>query len=164
MKEFNYEGYVLECYKGKKNTDIHNASTENALLLFKTLLDEALKAKKDVRIISGSLLASFYNELVEKIQQVLNSGTKVDVIVEKDLADINDIENNKFYQKFKHNIISAQPKFKGLPNFIVVGNSAYRFEKNKEAHKAVANFNNPSMGEFLVDMFDNLKRDIKKAS
>ena len=157
-KEFNYEDFVLKCYHKKLDKEIHNASTENALLLFNTLLDKAIRDKEDVRIISQTLLASFYNKLTSKIQTIINNGNTINIIVEQDIDDKN---NNTFYQKLKEYITLARPKFKQLPNFIVVGNNAYRYEENKESHKAIANFNNQSMGEFITDMFDKLSKDIK---
>jgi len=44
-----------------------------------------------------------------------------------------------------------------LPNFIVVGDNAYRYETNKDSIKAVANFNDPEMGKFISKLFTNIK-------
>lgn len=159
MDDFNYKAYVLECYENNKDQDIHNASTENALLLFKTLLKKAFKNKEDVRIISGSLLASFYNELVVPMQDILNNNNSVKIIVE---GDIDDKNNNNFYKSFKDYIVDARVKFKELPNLILVGSNSYRYEEDKNSHKALANFNDKSMGNFMQKVFDDLLIDIKK--
>lgn len=157
MNNLSYEEYVSLCYEKDKNENIHNATTENALLLFKKLLEKADKNKQDVRIVSGGLLASFYNELVEPLRRVINNGNHVQIITE---YDINDIDNNNVYQIFKDKITDARVVFKELPNFIVIGNNAYRYEQDKTSHKAIANFNNPSTGGYLVKLFDQLKNDI----
>lgn len=159
MGGFDYEEYVLECYQKNKDQDIHNASTENALLLFKTLLKKAIKNKEDVRIISGSLLASFYNELITPMQGILNNNNSVNIIVE---GDIDDKEHNGFHKSFKDYIVDARVKFKGLPNFILVGDNSYRYEEDKNSHKALANFNNKSVGSFMQEMFDDLLEKINK--
>jgi hypothetical protein len=41
-KDFDYEEFVIECYNDKKDQEIHNASEENALLLFNKLFRKAL--------------------------------------------------------------------------------------------------------------------------
>lgn len=155
-KEFNYEKWVEECYQKKLNQEIHNASRDNALLLFKTLFDQAIRDGKDVKIISCRLLADFYNDLTDRLETLLEKGNTVSVIVEK---DINDKENNNFYKKCQENLKIAS-NFAGLPNFIVVGDNAFRYETDKNSTKAIANFNDPSMGEFIVDLFNQINADI----
>ena len=164
MKEsFDYGRHVIECYEKGKDLDIHNASEKNALLLFKTLFKKAIKDKKDIKIISNKLLARFYNQLTSEVEEVFNNGNTVKVIVE---TEVDDKDNNKFYQKIKcqkatDNVLSAAKKFKGLPNFIVVGNNAFRYETDKNSTKAIANFNNKSLGECMAGIFDNLSTDIR---
>lgn len=155
-KELNYEDWVKECYQKKLNQEIHNASKVNALLLFKTLFDQAISDEKDVKIISCRLLADFYNNLTDKLEALLEKGNTVTVIVEK---DIDDKENNNFYKKCQKNLKIAS-NFDGLPNFIVVGDNAFRYETDKNSTKAIANFNDPSMGKFIVDLFDQINADI----
>ncbi len=157
MAEFSYEGFIAECYKKKLDKKIHNASEENALLLFKTLLDKAIRDKENVRIVSGKLLARFYNQLTDKIATITGNGNTISVIVEN---DIDDKENNNFYQKLKDSTLLGSKKFSQLPNFIVVGNNSFRYETDKKSTKAIANFNNESMGGFLAGMFDKLSKDI----
>ena len=155
-KEFNYEEFVDDCYENKKNQEIHNASEENALLLFNRLFDKAIRDKEDVRIISSILLARFYNELTNKLKKITESGNTVQVIVEE---EVDDKGNNNFYKQSKSNLKIAS-NFEGLPNFIVVGDNAYRYETDKNSTKAVANFNNKNMGEFIKNLFDKINKDI----
>jgi hypothetical protein len=54
-KDFDYEEFVIECYNDKKDQEIHNASEENALLLFNKLFEKAIRDKEDVKIISNQL-------------------------------------------------------------------------------------------------------------
>jgi hypothetical protein len=100
-KDFDYKKFVRECYEGKKDQEIHNASEENALLLFSTLFDKAIRDKEDVRIISNQLLRRFYNKLTTQLQKVLENGNTVSIIVEK---EIDDQAHNTFYQQSKKNL------------------------------------------------------------
>ncbi|SSC08277.1 hypothetical protein [bacterium endosymbiont of Bathymodiolus sp. 5 South] len=158
-KDFDYEEFVIECYNDKKDQEIHNASEENALLLFNKLFEKAIRDKEDVKIISNQLLKRFYNQLTDKLQQVLKNGNTVSVIVEK---EIDDKEHNTFYQQSEGNLKIAS-NFDELPNFIVVGNNAFRYETDKNSTKAIANFNHESMGAFISNLFDKINNDILPA-
>lgn len=155
-KKFDYEEFVKGCYKNNKDQEIHNASEENALLLFKTLFDKAIRDQKDIKIISQQLLARFYNQLTDRLDRVHANGNSVSVIVED---SINDESNNTFYQQTKKHTKFAS-NFKGLPNFIVVGDNAFRYETDKNSTKAVANFNDEKMGSFISDLFDQINNDV----
>ncbi|SMN00263.1 hypothetical protein SPONN_1527 [uncultured Candidatus Thioglobus sp.] len=155
-KEFDYEKWVEECYTKSLNQEIHNASEKNALLLFERLFDKAIRDKQDVKIISNKLLARFYNQLVGRFEKITKNGNMIQVIVEQEIDDKN---NNNFYQCSKNSIKIAS-NFEGLPNFIVVGDNAYRYETDKNNTKAIANFNDKSMGVFIVDLFDKINNDI----
>lgn len=159
-KEFNYEdwytNWIEKCYKKRLNQEIHNASEENALLLFTKLFDKAIEDEEDVKIISRHLLARFYNQLTDKLQDISKNGNTVSVIVEQ---DIDDEQNNTFCRHLKTNPKIAK-NFKKLPNFIVVGNNAFRYETDKNNTKAIANFNDASMGVFIVNLFDKINADI----
>ncbi len=156
-----YKEWVEKCDKKNLDEDIHNASEDNALFLFQALLNRAIKKKQDVKIISEFLLARFYNKLTNELQTLANNN-KLEVIAEK---EVDNKENNKFYQSIKDKriFLSATKRFRSLPNFIVVGDSAYRYETDRVSTKAIANFNNKSMGEFLIDMFNDIKKDIQEA-
>lgn len=151
-EKFNYQAWVEECYNKKLNQEIDNANKDHAFFLFETLLDKANRDKEDVKIISHQLFADFYERLVDKVQTVIDNGNKVEIIVEKKVNN-----DNVFYNKFKQFIIEASGNFDELPNFIVVGNHAYRYETDKNSIKAVANFNDPGMGEFIKDLFINIQ-------
>jgi sugar-specific transcriptional regulator TrmB len=155
-KEFNYEAWVKECYEEKLDEEIHNASEANALLLFKTLFDKAIRDRENIKIISRQLLARFYNQLTDRLQQVIDNGNTVSVIVEH---DVDNREGNKFYQQLNKTYVKTTSNFEELPNFIVVGNNAFRYESDKNSTKAVANFNNNSMGSFIADLFDKIDKN-----
>jgi sugar-specific transcriptional regulator TrmB len=155
-KEFNYEAWVKECYEEKLDEEIHNASEANALLLFKTLFDKAIRDRENIKIISRQLLARFYNQLTDRLQQVIDNGNTVSVIVEH---DVDNREGNKFYQQLNKTYVKTTSNFEELPNFIVVGNNAFRYETDKNSTKAVANFNNNSMGSFISDLFDKINKN-----
>ncbi len=111
---------------------------------------------RNIKIISNKLSARFYNQLTNKIKPVLKNKNTVEVIVE---SSIDDESNNNFYQQIKKHAKVAS-NFDGLPNFIVVGNSAFRYETDKNSTKAVANFNDDDMGSFLSSLFDKINKDI----
>ncbi len=151
-KEFNYEEWVSECYDKRLNQEIDNANRDHAFFLFQKLLDKAFRDKEDVRIISNQLIASFYEKLIDKIDKVINNGNKVEIIVKTEVE-----KDNAFYAKFKQYISQAYSDFDELPNFIVVGDHAYRHETDSDSTKAIANFNDPEMGEFIKNLFTNIK-------
>jgi sugar-specific transcriptional regulator TrmB len=155
-KEFNYEKWVKECYDEKLDEEIHNASEVNALLLFQTLFDKAIENRENIKIISHQLLARFYNQLTDRLQQVIDNGNTVSVIVE---SAIDNKDENKFYQKLDKQYLKITSNFKELPNFIVVGDNAFRYETDKNSTKAIANFNNKSMGSFIADLFDKINKN-----
>jgi sugar-specific transcriptional regulator TrmB len=155
-KEFNYEKWVKKCYNKKLDEEIHNASEANALLLFQTLFDKAIRDKKNIKIISHQLLERFYNKLTDKLQQVIDNGNTVSVIVE---SAIDNKDKNKFYQKLDKQYLKITSNFEELPNFIVVGDNAFRYETDKNSTKAIANFNNSNMGSFIADLFDKINKN-----
>lgn len=151
-KKFNYEAWVEECYQKKLDQEIDNADRNHALFLFKRLLDKAVRDGEDVKIISHQLFADFYEKLIDRVQAVIDKGNKVDIIVETNVDS-----SNAFYTKFEKFITSAHLSFDELPNLIVVGDHAYRYETDKDSIKAVANFNDPEMGKFIKNLFTNIK-------
>jgi hypothetical protein len=153
-KEFDYEKWVNECYDKKLNQEIDNANKDHAFFLFEKLLDKAYRDKEDVKIISHQLFADFYNELIEKVQKILDNGNKIDIIIE---TEVEDKKKNTFYTTFCKFISKASLNFEGLPNFIVVGEHAYRYETDKDSIKAIANFNDPEMGKFINKLFVDIK-------
>jgi len=153
-KEFNYKEWIDDCYAKKLNQEIDNANQEHAFLLFEKLLDKADRDKEDVKIISHQLFASFYERLIDKVQKIIDNENKVDIIIE---TKVEDDQNNAFYSKFKEFILKASPNFIELPNFIVVGDHAYRYETDKNSIKAIANFNDPEMGKFINKLFEDIK-------
>ncbi len=155
-KEFDYSELVEKCYNDKLNQEIDNANREHALLLFSKLLDKADRDKEDVKIISQQLFANFYEKLIDRVQKVIDNGNNVEIIVETEVE-----KNNAFYDKFKHLVSIASANFAELPNFIVIGDHAYRYETSKDSIKAVANFNDPKMGQFIGELFTNIKAKIK---
>ncbi len=154
-KEFDYKKWVGECYDKKLNQEIDNASRKHAFLLFEKLLDKAYRDGEDVKIISNQLFADFYENLIDKVQKIIDNGNKVEIIVEKEVEN-----GNAFYAKFKQFIQNSSSNFDGLPNFIVVGDHAFRYETDKNSIKAIANFNDKKMGVFISNLFTNIKKQI----
>ena len=46
------------------------------------------------------------------------------------------------------------------PHFIVVGRNRFRLETDHKKSKAVASFNNASVGAYLYDLFDKIVEEI----
>jgi len=156
-KKFNYKDLVDDCYLNKKNQEIDNANKEHAFFLFERLLDKADRDKENVKIISHQLFDSFYKRLIDKVQKVIDNGNTVEIIVE---STVENGDDNAFYAKFKQYVLKASENFDGLPNFIVIGNEAYRYETDKDSIKAIANFNDPTMGKFIDRLFTDIKAQL----
>ena len=153
---------IIEC-RGSKNKrskrDVYNASIKHAAFAIKNLLEVAVEDESPVKIVSGNLKREFYENLTENINNVLNKGITVDLIV---LNNENDIEDNTFVKAIKNSahgkVLLPNEEFGKVtaPHFTLVGKSCYRVETDHAQSKAVICFNNEVIGGFLHDMFNGL--------
>ncbi len=154
---------VERCQKHSLDIDIQNAAWSHALVLFEFLIKEAAENKeKDIRIVAGSLNNEFYNELFLKVEKYLekvkDNQTKISIVILKNEDELTDLRNNKFarfVEKYdKGDICYLNDSSK--PHFVLIGNSSYRFEVDHHHTKAIANFNDESIGKMLEIMYDQL--------
>ena len=157
MEEFR--DIVEECRKGKKNRIIHNASRNHAYILFKNLIEEAKENNEEVRIVSGCLDLSFYDDLVEITRSCLDNGVKFTVLVAG--CDF-ELSSNKFAQLINSHdngtlITNSDISING-PHFIIVGDNKYRLELDDDLSTAIANFNDPVVADSLIEVFSDLSK------
>lgn len=148
---------IKECREKKSDRLIYNASFEHAKELFRALLEEAKIFKLPVKITSGALRLDFYLSLVDDAQKVIDSGAKIELAVLSPESEVN-LKNHPFVELLlKNNCIVRQvtAKKKGM-HFILVGDKRFRFETDHEQTKAVACFNNPTIGKILDAEFSKI--------
>ncbi len=161
MLETDFQKLVENCRKKNLNKDIHNSAWPHALILFKELLTAATEHGENVCIVTGNLKAEFYDQLTDVAQKCLDADLKIELnILEPDA----NVSGNSFAELIKghdRGIFSQATTSDSIhiPHFILVGNKRYRFEVNHAKTKAIANFNNQSMGEALKQLFSSLKKD-----
>lgn len=164
----SFELKVDNCRKNESDELIQNAAWDHAVYLFKNLLEVAAEKKESVRLISGHLNNKFYSELSDVLQKCIDANVKFELIV---LDDEIDEQKNNFLQILQnyHNgevyILPAGYKF-SAPHMLLVGDKAKRFrlETDHSQTKAVASFNNSSVGESLLAIYADVKDMILKTA
>jgi hypothetical protein len=151
-----YEKLIKKHYESLSSEELDNGSIEHAKILVKYLFELALAKQKDVKIISGCLNGAFYNTFADYAKNILNNGNSISLI------SIKKPEAGSFKNTLEHSdnasIVVADSKVDSLPHFILVGDSAYRFENDDILCTAKASFNKPSMGKFLNFLFDDIHK------
>ncbi len=159
-----FKKMVEECRKNESPKTIFNASKDHALVLFQELFTASIEHKEDVKIISGHLDDSFYNDLSIDLESCVGKGMAVEVIVLND----RDLSSNKFAKIIQNSdrcSITQLPTGNKISSahFILVGNSRFRAETDHDQAKAIASFNNPSVGETLTEIFASVKNKISQS-
>ena len=157
----DFEKLVVDCRKNKINREISNSAWSHALILAENLFKAAIDNKEDVRIVTGSLNHKFYDKLIHLMEKCLDK-QKVELIV---LDPESNLDNNEFAQLIDESELGSVIKAGDDSNmkrnhFIIIGNNGYRLELDHEQTTAQANFNNPLLGEFLKNFFNQIKDDI----
>lgn len=153
----NYRDSVKKLRKLK--LEISNPSIEHAGVLMEELLDYAIEEKMPIKLVSGCLKGDFYQSLISKFKKALDKDIHIDVLVECD--EEKNIENKELLSLLKDNAnssITAIPKSDKIINFLLIGNSAYRVETNKEYKTAKGHFDNKIVGGFLEIEFEHYKK------
>ena len=153
----NFEKLVQRCVDNDENHTIFNASLSHAAILFENLLDVADKKKEDVRIFSGCFEKEFYESLKGKVVKLLNSGVKVHLVSDCEKKDLEENEFIKTVSDHKNGTIKNLSEQKGIPHFILVGDSRYRVELDDSLKTARANFNDSSTGNMLLGLYNKLR-------
>ncbi len=159
MSESAFKEKVDRCKKENLPDLIDNAAWDHALYLFNSLLDVAADKKEKIRIISGTLNDKFYGKLLEKFKKAKRAGSEIEVLVTSPDANLDD---NTFAKWVDTNgkLIHAKDESIPVPHMLVIGEQGQRFrlETDHSQTKAVASFNNPYMGEIVLDMYKNAKK------
>lgn len=146
----DFEKLVKKYYDNNSNEQISNGSMEHAKILVGYLFLYAKEKSKNVKIITGTLEKDFYNLFTPSIKDILNNN-KVSIISENTCVDsdfkraIEDSSNGSIIENNKNS----------LPHFILVGNAAYRLETDDNIKLAIASFNRPNIGKFLLEIFNS---------
>lgn len=153
MKDF--EDIVKKHYPNSSET-ISNGSLEHAKILAKYLFLYAKEKGQDVRIITGVLDKDFYRIFSTTIKEILINN-KVSIISENNYceSEFSNAVNNSDNGSIK--VISKHDKIESLPHFILVGDCAYRLETDDNLKLAIASFNRPGVGKFLLDIFNRIQ-------
>lgn len=142
--------------KSLENHTIFNASVDHAVVLFKNLLTVAARDSQPVRIFSGCFDPLVYDRLLEDIRKVKQANVDISLVSE---CAREQLSSNAFVAEVegcrRSNVRSLGDQL-GLPHFIIVGDRSYRIETDDALKSARANFNDPSIGATLNDIFRNL--------
>lgn len=161
MKKSEFELKVDRCRKDGSSELIDNAAWSHAIYLFKNLLEEAADKKEDVRLVTGSLNNEFYSSLKTPLTKCIDAEVGIEVIVLDGNADL---ENNYFsdvVKNYSNGEVLKTPDGYALDasHMLLVGNNAERFrlETDHAQTKAIASFNNSSMGKTLLSVYNDIK-------
>lgn len=161
-KKTEFEKLVEKNYKGRTTERISNGSLEHAKILVKYLFRLAIEEKQDVKIMTGSLQADFYDNFSAEAKNLLNQGNRISVI------SLCQPKCGRFFDAVKENprgsIAIAGEKMESIPHFVLVGNSAYRLETDDYRKSAIGVFNNTDVGSFLAEMFDETQNEIQQVA
>ncbi len=156
---------VRQYQEQEVNRAIEHASLSHTVEVLRNLFRLAAKQGEPVRIVTGCLNASFYNELTDELSQYLASDqAAIEIIVLNPEADL---YGNEFAAavissgKGKISQVTKGGYLATHPHFLLVGSRAYRYETDHEQTKAVANFNNPDIGSLLNRLFDGLAKRVE---
>lgn len=145
---------------------ISNGSTDHAAVL----MSEMFRRQKGGKayIFTGSLNPLLYcrEEVLRSIKEFLESGGKIDIIVQNEPektsdASLNGSSDDGLFAKIKssgfHDRLSirrAPSSLECIPyHFAVIGDKSFRFEPEKNKHEAFASFNRKEMAQTLVGKF-----------
>lgn len=132
-----------------------NDSLSHAAVLFHNILQAAIDSKLDVKIVSGSLMKQFYDQFVDKLN-ILLATNKVDVVLLD--VDEDELRDNKFFEAVSKSDQGSIFRSSGIhSHFILAGDRIYRFETDHLVGEAIANFNDVTMGKWLLTQFDLLR-------
>ena len=158
-----FRDIVDQCYKKDLNRVIPNSAISHAAYLTYKLLKSAVKHKRrHVRIISGQLDKSVYNQLEGVLEECQKANVKMQVVV---LEGVDDPQENLFYKSLLgyDNADCYEPTNAneiaiagGTPHMLLVGNHSFRYETDTQTHRARANFKNPGFVKILNEYFDGL--------
>lgn len=158
----SYRKKIEKYYNERKGeiVEFDNSSTEHATVVTEYLFKYAIESKQDIKIFTGKLSASFYNQFQEQARTLLKT-QRISIVCEKtcEQGEFQDlIEGNERGSILNMNVA----KNIGVSHFILAGGSAYRDEKSDALKTAKASFNGKMRGSFLSVLFDYIKNNVNK--
>ncbi|MGV6839306.1 MAG: hypothetical protein ACWA40_03845 [Planktomarina sp.] len=154
-----YETQVEQARKSKSADILENLAMGHAKVVVLNLFQYAVDHKVDVKIISGTLNEECYDApVVQLAKKVLLNENRIDVLLTE--AD-DDIHENAFAQLLNGNPNATLRSIQSdVPHFIVVGETAFRLEKDHDKVEAFLSFNHPETAKILSSRFDELARPL----
>lgn len=144
-----------------RRQQVRNSTVAHAKILGRALLARAARQKHDVRIVSGTLIQVFWNDMVPAARNVLRRGARITCIVLNQSGFEQD--GNEFYELLTGNefrlsckVIFLNKNVMDEPHFILVGESGYRYERENRIETALGDFNDPMICNYLRAVFDRL--------
>ena len=162
----SFERIVQDYAENDSPHVIENASIDHALVLIGRLFETARRHKEEVRIVSGRLLKSFYQNLIDSARKVLDDGVQVSVVVLSN--DDSQLNGNGFYDllnRHKNGRVDVLDRdAESMPHFVVVGERRYRVEVDDKRKKAFAAFNDDTIAPVLVGIHAKLQETASGAA
>lgn len=150
----DYEKLVYKHFISSSSAEIDNGSIDHAKVVVEYLFRLAGKKGLSVKIVTDCLEKEFYDAFAGPIKEILNTN-KVSII------SLNEPEEGSFKEIVSSSgngsIKIANEEYEALPNFILIGDSAYRLETNHLFKKAKASFNRKHKGQFLNSIFHDIE-------
>ncbi|MDX8384077.1 MAG: hypothetical protein R8M45_08345, partial [Ghiorsea sp.] len=156
------EAYEMEIERLVQSMDgetITNCSTSHAISLLTKMFNHA---SQSIRIFSGNLdFGAYRNEgLLIAMRDFLNSGKKLEIIIENDLDGKSDIADMIRTHKDKVSLLKLDgSKLESEPtfHFTLMDECSYRFEGDKTKHAAIAAFGDIKFAKKLDTAFTALR-------
>ena len=155
---------VEKCRENELPNLIENASTEHAATLFENLFRIAKDKQEAIKIVSGHLNPSFYDKFSSHISDCMQAGCNVEVIIlnqqQKDFLDTHSFAATIKSKGGAVFVANESTDTNHHPHFVLIGSNRFRFEIDHSRTKAIASFNNESIGRTLEELFTSLKESI----
>jgi len=147
-----YKENMKKLYELEASDQFSNSNTAHARAILETFFE---LAKDKVCIFCESLHAEFYDSLKDDIQAALARGVKIEIISQEEACSIKvcEIKDKNFAISKTENQGVRDLDF----NFAVMDNTSFRFEDNKENHKATVSMYDEKITGDLIKHFNSIK-------
>ena len=151
----DFRALVTRAQQSKSPKIITNASLSHAAVLVEKLLKTADEDKLPIRIVSGCMASSFYEQFCGKFKDLLGKGLQIRALVEDDSCLDGSHSICEEIRSHKNGSVLQLPDVGGCPHFILVGDRVFRLETNHDLKSAKASFDDPVIGKMLLSLFDD---------
>jgi hypothetical protein len=164
MSDTAFERAIESARKSNSDRVLSNSSISHASFVMKQLFEFAADNSMPIRICSGALNKKCFDDVLSATAEgLLEKGIPIEVIV-TDLP-ANEVAENTFANTL---LKSESPQARlwalnkeeigdNYSHFAVVGDRAFRFEVDHSLAKAFVSFNQPNIGEEILEEFETLK-------